>query len=314
MTRYRLPRYRVRLMRDRTVAYRADSPPAAAAVLRQVCCAERGDREVMAVVYLGPACQLLGVEVVGIGGSHALAVTAADVLRGAILAGASSIVLGHCHPSGDCRPSAADWTMTASLAGAADAVSAPRRRPRSFVTARVEQSLPAALPCRITLGECVPVGVAEMDVPEMTIAVAVEIPADDETSRHGDEGNQVAGIVLDFEHQCAAILLVVSAEATAVGARLSSLERRHDDLGALLVLSDKIEERVHRRAQPSRNGTRNVGAAALRTLPNHPLLDGADNEVRDGTVIGGRSLLECALQVFVDSDGERRRVRHVRHC
>jgi DNA repair protein RadC len=123
--RYRIPRYRVRLVRDRAVAYRAESADAVAPVLQQVCCSEHGDREVMAVVYLGPGCQLLGIEVVGIGGAHALAVTAADVLRGAILAGASTIVLGHCHPSGDCRPSEADWRMTAAVARAAEVVGVP---------------------------------------------------------------------------------------------------------------------------------------------------------------------------------------------
>jgi DNA repair protein RadC len=140
MRRYRIPRYRVRLVRDRAVAYRADSPHAVAPVLQHLCCAERGDREVMAVVYLGTACQLLGAEAVGMGGSHALAVTAADVLHGAILAGASTIVLGHCHPSGDCRPSEADWKMTAAVARAADVVGVPLGD-HVVVTARAHYSM-----------------------------------------------------------------------------------------------------------------------------------------------------------------------------
>lgn len=56
------------------------------------------------------------------GGLHGCALTAKDVLRPAIAAGASAIVLSHNHPSGNPDPSREDIEMTRHLKSACDVV------------------------------------------------------------------------------------------------------------------------------------------------------------------------------------------------
>ena len=119
---YTVPRYRVRLVRDRQVRYKATNPGDAAAILKTICCDDRGDRECMAVVYLDGGCNVIGCELVAMGGSHGLVVTSGEVLRGALLAGARAIIIGHNHPSGDSTPSPEDITMTRAIARAGTVV------------------------------------------------------------------------------------------------------------------------------------------------------------------------------------------------
>lgn len=59
------------------------------------------------------------------GGQHGCALTARDVLRPALVDGASAIVVVHNHPSGDAAPSTEDIQMTRALAAACDVVSMP---------------------------------------------------------------------------------------------------------------------------------------------------------------------------------------------
>ncbi len=62
---------------------------------------------------------LRGERLVARGGVHALAVTAADVLRPAVREAASGFVLVHNHPSGDPCPSREDVVFTQRISGAA---------------------------------------------------------------------------------------------------------------------------------------------------------------------------------------------------
>lgn len=112
------PVYRVQLVREGTILYRAGSPDAAVTILRELCIAERGDREVMAVCYLDGKNGVIGAEVIAIGGMHGCATAGREVFRGAILAGAAGIVLAHNHPSGDPTPSDDDYRMTQVLVDA----------------------------------------------------------------------------------------------------------------------------------------------------------------------------------------------------
>jgi DNA repair protein RadC len=65
---------------------------------------------------------LLSASRVAQGGLHGCALTPRDVLRPALRAGGSAIVLVHNHPSGDPTPSAEDLRMTAALATASEVV------------------------------------------------------------------------------------------------------------------------------------------------------------------------------------------------
>lgn len=111
---YSVPRYTVRLVREKTVRYRASAPSQVVPLMRKLCC-ERNDREVMAVLYLDGACNVVGAEIAAVGGAGACVVDVRSLIRGAIVAGANAIVLGHNHPSGDPTPSHEDVAMTAQV-------------------------------------------------------------------------------------------------------------------------------------------------------------------------------------------------------
>lgn len=81
--------------------------------------------EEMWVVSLDGRHGLRGSHRVAQGGLHGCAVTARDVLRVAMLDGASSFVLVHNHPSGDPTPSVEDIHLTRRVAEAALVVGTP---------------------------------------------------------------------------------------------------------------------------------------------------------------------------------------------
>src|SRR5688572_18125864 len=63
------------------------------------------DREHLIALYLDAQNNVVGVETIAIGQLEGVAVHPREVFRGAILAGALSIVLAHNHPSGNPTPS-----------------------------------------------------------------------------------------------------------------------------------------------------------------------------------------------------------------
>lgn len=77
------------------------------------------DHERLVGVYLSRPGRVLGVRVLGVGSLDALAIEVPGVLRPAVQLGATGVVLGHNHPSGDPTPSAADVRATLELARAA---------------------------------------------------------------------------------------------------------------------------------------------------------------------------------------------------
>ncbi len=78
--------------------------------------------EQLLALLLDVRLRLIGEARLAQGGQAALAVRAADVLRPAVRAGASAILLAHNHPSGDPTPSADDVATTRALARAANAI------------------------------------------------------------------------------------------------------------------------------------------------------------------------------------------------
>jgi DNA repair protein RadC len=78
--------------------------------------------EWVVAMYLSSAGKFVGAEVVGRGGSGGCGMTVADVLRGAIVSAASSLILAHNHPSGDARPSDQDVRFTRDVQQAAELV------------------------------------------------------------------------------------------------------------------------------------------------------------------------------------------------
>lgn len=83
------------------------------------------DHEELWLLALDGRGELRGARRVAVGGQHGLAVAARDVLRAALLEGASGFVLVHNHPSGDPKPSAEDVAFTHRVFVAAEAVGLP---------------------------------------------------------------------------------------------------------------------------------------------------------------------------------------------
>lgn len=113
----KVPQFHVSLVRERTLVYRKVEDKRAAAVVLHALL-DDAPTEKFVVLYLNGQNGLIGAEVVAIGGMHACPTIPKDVFRGAIVAGAAGIILGHNHPSGDPTPSKEDIEVTKMLAEA----------------------------------------------------------------------------------------------------------------------------------------------------------------------------------------------------
>jgi DNA repair protein RadC len=83
------------------------------------------DHEELWMLALDGRSELRGARRVAAGGHHGLAVAPRDVLRAALLEGASAFVLVHNHPSGDPKPSAEDVAFTHRIFESAEVVGVP---------------------------------------------------------------------------------------------------------------------------------------------------------------------------------------------
>ena len=83
------------------------------------------DRENFVVMHLGPQKQVLGIEEVARGTVQEVSVHPREVFKGAILSNASSVIVGHNHPSGDPNPSESDRLISARLVQAGKVLNLP---------------------------------------------------------------------------------------------------------------------------------------------------------------------------------------------
>lgn len=123
---YLVPRYRTVLVREGEVAYArraATDATSATEIARAILDLE--PVEVLLAIYLNGACGIVGVEIVSRGGVAGTAVRPAEIFRGAVLAGASSLILSHNHLSGDPTPSRDDVHMTRAAIAAGAVLGIP---------------------------------------------------------------------------------------------------------------------------------------------------------------------------------------------
>lgn len=124
-----LPVYSTRLVRESTVPFsgrcRARSPAEAAPLLIRYFADK--DREELVAVLLDTALTVTGLARVSVGGLQSAVVEPAQVLKAAILANASSLILAHNHPSGNLEPSREDIVITKRVAKAAKLLGIPVR-------------------------------------------------------------------------------------------------------------------------------------------------------------------------------------------
>mgnify|MGYP005870750007 CR=1 FL=1 len=73
------------------------------------------DREEFRVIFLNAKNRIIGEEVQQRGSVNAVAIHPGEVMRSAVLKGATALILVHNHPSGETTPSQADKTLTQRL-------------------------------------------------------------------------------------------------------------------------------------------------------------------------------------------------------
>lgn len=101
---------------------RLDSPEKIADYLRSAF-EENPMQEALYCVYLNRRNYPIGRHLITLGTATSTLVAPAEVFRGAILAGATALLVAHNHPSGDPAPSVADNMVTRSLRKAAKIIS-----------------------------------------------------------------------------------------------------------------------------------------------------------------------------------------------
>lgn len=84
-----------------------------------------GDREGFAVIHLDGRHVARSAELVSVGSLNASLVHPREVFKGAILANAAAVILGHNHPSGDPAPSEEDAVITRRLVAVGDLLGIP---------------------------------------------------------------------------------------------------------------------------------------------------------------------------------------------
>jgi DNA repair protein RadC len=123
-----IPVYEVRLVQSRRPLRLAeeciaDAPSAARALHALI---GLTDREHLACLFVNGHNRITGAHIAAVGGQHLIgAVDVRVILRAALAACASSLVLGHNHPSGDPAPSDQDLTTTAHIMRAAKVLTIP---------------------------------------------------------------------------------------------------------------------------------------------------------------------------------------------
>lgn len=123
---YRLPVYKLKLVRDHVASYpagTANEPQLAALFFQRLI--GNADREHIAALFLDCHGKPNGSTIIGIGALSDVQIHAREVFKGAIIANAAAIVLSHNHPGNDPTPSPADIRCTRSLVRAGQLLCIP---------------------------------------------------------------------------------------------------------------------------------------------------------------------------------------------
>lgn len=114
---YRFPKVRVTLVKETNFQFDAPQilcPADAVRVAAQVLQDNYGSdqKESLWCIYLNTQNRVTGIEAVATGTGNSCGVCMADLFRGALVAGAESIIMAHNHPSGNLSPSPEDISLT----------------------------------------------------------------------------------------------------------------------------------------------------------------------------------------------------------
>ena len=118
--------YRIALVRDRPLSFgepilnnSQEAQAVAKTLIREM---GQSDREQLVVILLNAKNQMVGVNLVATGGITSAQVCPREVVKPALLANASAIIIAHNHPSGNIEPSADDHHLTKKIIQAANLI------------------------------------------------------------------------------------------------------------------------------------------------------------------------------------------------
>lgn len=115
--------YRVMLVRDQSIPFQqsklSNSREAQSIIRKLIETCGQSDREQFCVVLLNNKNEVVGLNIVSIGAVSFAHVHPREVLKPAILASATAIIMAHNHPSEDVSPSREDESITARIIKAA---------------------------------------------------------------------------------------------------------------------------------------------------------------------------------------------------
>ncbi len=118
--------YRVSLVKDESVSFGNvrlfNSQQAQALIQNLILMKGQPDREQFVVVLLNAKNEMIGLNIVSVGGLSSAAVHPREVLKPAILANSAAMILSHNHPSNDLEPSHDDIAITRKIIRAAEIV------------------------------------------------------------------------------------------------------------------------------------------------------------------------------------------------
>ncbi|MFH1982985.1 MAG: JAB domain-containing protein [Pseudomonadota bacterium] len=121
-----IPAYRVVLVKDNSLPFAndrlANSQQAQPIVKNLIETHGQSDREQFCVLMLNTKNAIIGVNIVSTGGVSSAPVSPREVMKPAILANASALLLAHNHPSGEVQPSPEDLAITEQLIHAASII------------------------------------------------------------------------------------------------------------------------------------------------------------------------------------------------
>ena len=121
-----LPRYKVALVREgscKVLSRSISSPVDAFAILHNDI--GLSDREIFVTLLLDTRNNVIGIHQVSVGSLNSSLVHPRETFKAAILAMPRSIILAHCHPSGDLEPSKEDLAVTSRLKQAGELLGVP---------------------------------------------------------------------------------------------------------------------------------------------------------------------------------------------
>ena len=115
--------YRVSLVKDESVSFGNvrlfNSQQAQALIQNLILTKGQPDREQFVVLLLNAKNEMIGLNIVSVGGLSSATVHPREVLKPAILANSAAMILAHNHPSNDLEPSPDDIAITRKIIQAA---------------------------------------------------------------------------------------------------------------------------------------------------------------------------------------------------